>query len=167
LLSFNGEKWTRKIIETLDNEKWLCEKFKRSEIMQSQITVVRNLQKKRNDKIFWIVLDKDYDRSYDQLFKSKIFEILTINGGLHLKSFGDFGESMQKYQSFPKVITPRKNGKFVVCPDRVGFDYGYVQDPILFIEVETLEMNQGSNWSSINFHLNISDNLRELWILQV
>ena len=47
LLSFDGEKWTREIIETLDDEKWLCETFKSREIWKTQLTVVRNLRKER------------------------------------------------------------------------------------------------------------------------
>ena len=114
------------------------------------------------------MLDRVDSRPFDQLFQSKIFEFLEINGGLHLKSFGDFGASMQKLQSFPKVINPRENEKFIFFPERVqDSSYYAYQEPILFIEVETFEKNQGSNWSFIDFPLNISDKVWNYWILQV
>ena len=107
-----------------------------------------------------------YDVTYGA-WQSEIFEILNINGGLNLKSFEDFGVSMKIDQTFPNVITSRGNGKFILRPEKVTTNvFLDIEERLFFIEVEELE-NGSFNWSSINFPLNISDEVLECWILQI
>ena len=119
----------------------------------------------RDDKLFWISVDKSWFRS--DFHPTKIFEILERNGTTEIKSFGNFGSFMQIFQFFPQVLTPMQNGKFIFYPQFVGSN---ISEPISFIEVDEGRISQNSNdsvWSFINFPFDLSNETEQLWIFKL
>ena len=119
----------------------------------------------RDDKIFWISVDKS--RYHSDFYPTTIYEILEINGTFHIDSVSNFGSFRQIFQFFPPVLTPMRNEKYIFYPQ---FVESITSEPISFIEVEEWEITQGLNtsvWSFINFPFNFPSEAEQLWIFKL
>ena len=125
----------------------------------------------RGDRIFWIGVERGvmeerlYRDQFSDKYRCKIFEILEINGGLHIKSLVDFWSSMKRYyQTFPQVITRMENEKVFLYSQYVD---NKIRDSISFIQIEESDNSQDESWSYINPPFFISNRSEEFWIFKV
>ena len=105
---------------------------------------------------------------HEHQYKYKIFGISERNAALKLKFYGGFGSPNLYYQkspTFPGIITPMKNGKYLFYQQ--SFFRWENSEKVLRIEVEEWEQNEDWNRSLINFPLNFTEETKVSWIFKV
>ena len=94
-----------------------------------------------------------------------------------MKSFHEFVS--KRNQFFPQLITPMKNGKFILHPQFVSYDKSYdgskegsepreifFPETTLFVELEIFENSTDFNWTYIDLPINVSNTVDQLWVFQ-
>ena len=116
----------------------------------------------RNDSIFFI------QAAYYSSGPYLIYELLEEKEAMKWNRLAKFG-STKYLMTFPEIIKPMENGKLIFFSRQTrssdGEDSSYVD--LIFDSVEYWEKNQTIRQTPIKLPLNLTDNLKTMWIFQL